>query len=102
MKALITALIALLAARRITTLMTEDVITEDIRSALLAKYPPERNKFGYLLTCRKCSSVWAGVVTLLLLSLANDRRFAQLIVGSLALSEGSILVDRVLPQTFDL
>ena len=97
----LTALTAYLATRRITSLITEDKITEDLRNVVWQKFSPEDTKLGYLVTCRKCSSLWAGLMALCLLSLSNTTP-ARFVVNALALSEASILTDKLLPQSFDL
>lgn len=88
------ALIALLISRRLTSLITEDRVAAAPREAFL-KLHPTNTLPGYLITCRACVSVWSGLVTLLLLSLAKYR-VVRVIAGALALSEASIIVDRVL------
>lgn len=88
------ALIALLIARRLTSLITEDKLTQPARDAFLAKHPTT-TQLGYLVTCRNCVSVWSGLVTLLLLPLAKYR-VVKIVGGALALSEASITADRLL------
>lgn len=97
MKTLVNALIAYLATRRLTSLMVEDKITEDIREKFWEMFPPEEKKLGYLVTCRKCSSMWAGVMALCLLTLGNNL-LGKAIATALALSEASIITDRLLPS----
>lgn len=86
--------LALLISRRLTSLITEDKITAAPREAFLKLHPTNTTP-GYLVTCRACVSVWSGLVTLLLLSLAKYR-VVRWVAGALALSEASIIVDRVL------
>lgn len=90
----LTPITALLTARRITSLIVDDEITDDLRSAWLNRWNSDTTKLGYLVTCRKCSSVWAALTTLLLLSLTKYK-VIQLIVGSLAISEASIIIDKL-------
>lgn len=94
MNMLINMLVSLLVTRRITSLIVDDEITSDIRDAWLARWNADTTKLGYLVTCRKCSSVWAGAATLLLLSLTKYR-LVRVIVGALALSEASITIDKL-------
>lgn len=61
MKRLAYLAIDVLATYRITKLVLEDEILSGPRDKLLAKYPPNETKFGYLLTCPWCVSVWAGM-----------------------------------------
>jgi hypothetical protein len=49
-----------LAVYRLTKLVIDDKITEDLREAVYAKYPPETTKIGYLFTCPWCVSMWVG------------------------------------------
>lgn len=91
-----TALVAALATRRLTSLIVDDEITSNVREAIWAKRPPEESKIGYLFTCRKCSSVWAGFAVLLLL---RSRLPGRMIADTLALSELSILVDDKQPKS---
>jgi hypothetical protein len=67
------AIVIAFAARRLTTLIVEDKVTERLRAAWWRRYP-EETPLGYIPTCRNCSSVWAaGAVTLLgLLTLGED------------------------------
>lgn len=52
-----------LAAKRVTRLVVDDGITEDLRELVWKHFPPETNKLGYLFTCHSCTSVWAaGIV----------------------------------------
>lgn len=92
----------LLATRRITSLVTEDAITEDIREAVTRRYPPEHHKLGYLVTCRKCTSVWAALAALSLVALSNVP-VVRSVLYALALSEASIIADRYMPaEDFNL
>jgi hypothetical protein len=94
MNRLITFAIASLATRRITTLVTEDKITEDLRNAVWRKFPEDVSKVGYLVGCRKCTSIWAGLAALLLLTLGKGP--GQGLLYALALSEVSITTDKLL------
>lgn len=91
------AAVAYLATRRITSLVVDDYITEDARDAFLKRFPADETKVGYLATCRNCSSVWAAAVTICLLPLTKYFG-VRLVLQSLALSEASIITDRVLSQ----
>ena len=52
----------ILATKRLTRLLIEDVILEDFRETVFRKWDPAENKLGYLLTCSKCASVWLGAL----------------------------------------
>jgi len=49
-----------LAVYRLTKLVNDDEIFADARDRLLARFPPEEHKFGYLLTCPWCVSIYMG------------------------------------------
>lgn len=88
-----TALVAALATRRLTSLMVDDEITNNLREKM---YSYDNYYLSYLFTCRKCSSVWAGFAVLLLL---RSRLPGRMIADTLALSELSILVDDKQPKS---
>lgn len=48
-----------LAVKRLTRLVTEDVITEPLRTAWFTQFGgPETNKISYLITCPHCTSIY--------------------------------------------
>lgn len=98
MTSLVNAAAAYLATRRVTTLMTSDKITEPAREWVWRHHGPEETRIGYLFTCRKCSSVWAGAVV----AAAMLHPAGRAVTTVLALSEASILTDAVLPPEIDL
>ena len=51
-----------LAAKRITRLVVDDGLTEDLRELIWKHFPPEEHKLGYLFTCHACTSVWAAAI----------------------------------------
>lgn len=73
--------VGILATARITRLVTEDSITEPIRDWAM-RYP----KLHELLTCPRCTSVWAGAFVV------ATSRVAPGLPRMLALSEGAILI----------
>lgn len=73
--------VGVLATARITRLVTEDTLTEPIRDWAM-QYP----KLHELLTCRRCTSVWAGAFVV------ATSRVAPGLTRMLALSEGAILL----------
>lgn len=60
MRDLTSTAISALATYRLSRLAIEDEITAPIRDKIWSKYPPERSKIGYLLTCYWCSSIYAA------------------------------------------
>lgn len=86
---LLSAAASALATRRLTTVAVEDEIAREVRERVWEKFPPETSKIGYLLTCRKCSSVWAGAAVFAL----SRFRATRWIVAALALSEASLSLD---------
>jgi hypothetical protein len=69
-----------LATYRLTRLVVEDEITADLRDLVWNKYPPEKTKVGYAITCPHCTSMYAA-----LLVAAAPRR-ARPLVYALALA----------------
>lgn len=55
-----------LAVYRLTKLIKDDYITEDIRNKVLDKFPPQTTKIGYFFTCPWCISIWAAATLTLL------------------------------------
>lgn len=49
-----------LAVYRLTKLVIDDKITEDIREKVWEKFPPDTTKIGYLFSCPWCVSIWVG------------------------------------------
>jgi len=49
-----------LATYRLTRLLTEDELTEPIRTWVWKNHSPEDTKLGYFVTCPWCVSIWAG------------------------------------------
>lgn len=49
-----------LATHRLTKLVIDDKITEDVRNKVWEKYPPD-TKVGYLISCPWCVSIYVGV-----------------------------------------
>jgi len=50
---------------RLTKLINDDYIFDDLRQKLFKKYPRE-SKIGYLFTCPWCMSIWAAGALLIL------------------------------------
>jgi len=73
-----------LATSRLTRLVVEDAVLDDVRDHVWKTFPVDSTKVGYLISCRACTSVWvAGLVASGLLS----RRIRYIV----ALSELTIL-----------
>lgn len=50
-----------LAVYRLTKLVIDDKLTEDVRNKVFETFPPESTKVGYLFTCPWCVSIWVGL-----------------------------------------
>lgn len=53
-------IILALATTRITMLITTDTITQPLRERIWRRYPPESSRYGYLISCNWCSSIYAA------------------------------------------
>lgn len=51
-----------LATARLTRLVTTDTIFSRLRERIWAKYPPESSRYGYLITCNWCTSIYAATL----------------------------------------
>lgn len=54
-------IIVTLAVARVTQLVTDDVILDDVRGRLLARLE-DHDKLSYLVTCPKCAGFWVTVL----------------------------------------
>ena len=88
-------LVLFLATRRLTSLIVDDTIFNKYREQIWKNHSPNESLIGYLLTCRRCSSIWAAGMTLLLTRYSSGK----LILDILALSEATILLDESI-ETF--
>lgn len=61
-----------LAVYRLTKLVIDDKITEDVREKVWEKYPPESTKIGYLFSCPWCVSMWVGLGAVAVKKVAPD------------------------------
>jgi len=92
------SLVAALAARRLTTLVVEDRITETLRNAWWKRFPADETTLGYLPTCRSCSSIWAAAAVVALGCAANVPRGGNRVLGRSR--RGSVaIVGRILSQS---
>jgi hypothetical protein len=80
----LTLLVRMLAAYRLTGLVTEDQISAPLREAAGRRWP---SSIGYLVRCRACTSVWVGLA----LSAGKTPKWIEL---GLAASGAVLLVDR--------
>lgn len=71
------------AVYRLTKLITDDLITEDLRN-LVYNHTQPSSKLRYLITCGWCSSFWAAVAIVSLRRISPDA--ANIISTALALS----------------
>lgn len=81
------------AVLRLTALVTEDEITEPIRSKVELKamgkpYGSLPERAAYLVTCHRCVSIWAAGAVLVL----ERFKLGRALVDLLALSQAEILV----------
>lgn len=59
---LIDLIILALATTRLTLLITTDTLTEPVRQKIWERFPPEKSRYGYLITCNWCSSFYAATL----------------------------------------
>lgn len=51
-----------LATARLTRLITTDTITQPLRDAIAARFPPDRINPRYLVNCDYCASIYAAAL----------------------------------------
>lgn len=89
------------AAKRLTRLVVDDKIAEDVREAWFDRFPPEETKLGYLVSCKKCTSFWTAA-----LAYALSHTPVRPLLFALAISEIVILAeeaeDRYLIEETDM
>lgn len=83
MKQLFNFAVDVIATYRLTKLLMEDKITEDLREAIFEKFPRD-SKMGYFLTCPWCVSIWTGFAVFALRKVNSDG--ADIVSGILAAS----------------
>lgn len=81
------------ATRRLTSLIVHDEIVRSLRERVVAKFPPETTKIGYLITCVKCVSVWAAIVVLALDYLSDNVSLEESRTEVRSRSLGGFLLD---------
>jgi hypothetical protein len=79
------------ATRRLTDIVVNEKIADPLRNAAFAA-DPRMNHVGYLVTCERCTSVWAGGLMATLAALAIQRRstLPLIPIAALALSQYTI------------
>lgn len=78
------AVVLALATTRITLLMTTDTIFDGLRERIWRRFPPERSRYGYLITCNWCSSMYAA--TLVVSMYTIEEKLTLFVCAILALS----------------
>lgn len=61
MRALLSLLTDIVATYRLTKLILDDRLTEDLRVAIYSRFPRD-SKIAYFIGCPWCISIWAGAV----------------------------------------
>lgn len=61
MKQLVSVALDIAATYRLTKLVLDDKLTEDLRLAIYARFPKD-SKISYFIGCPWCVSIWAGAV----------------------------------------
>jgi hypothetical protein len=79
----ITALTDVAAVYRLTKLVMEDKITEDLRDLIYSKFPRD-SKISYFIGCPWCVSIWAGAAIFTLRKVSPET--ANIVSGMLAAS----------------
>lgn len=91
---MLTVALEILAAARLTRLITEDKITEPIRDEIVGRAPSSR--LAYLVTCPRCVSIWAGALVIATAHVPQVARPREAVVRMLALSEATIALRELL------
>ena len=68
----VSLLVDVVAVYRLTKLINEDYITEDLRELVFKHFPPKKSKLGYVLTCSWCMSIWAAGAILTLRKISPE------------------------------
>lgn len=89
MKALLTLLVDIAATYRLTKLILDDKLTEDLRNAIYTRFPRD-SKISYFVGCPWCVSVWAGAVIFTLRKV--NPTGADIVSGLLAASAATGIV----------
>lgn len=73
----------IVATYRLTKLILDDKLTEDLRFLVFNKFPRE-SKISYFMTCPWCVSIWAGAAIFALRRVSPET--ADFVSGTLAAS----------------
>lgn len=73
----------IVATYRLTKLILDDKLTEDLRNMVFSRYPRD-SKMTYFITCPWCVSIWAGAAIFTLRKLSPQT--ADIVSGMLAAS----------------
>ncbi len=92
---LLTVIVLILAAFRLTRLVVGDKFFEGLRTRTVG------SKLGYLLTCPFCMSVWVGAGLATGQGLVGETLVWQVFIGALALSAVICILATLLPDLFD-
>lgn len=87
MRPVLSLALDVMAAKRLTRLAVDDAIVNGLREKVWDRFPSEKSKLGYLISCHACTSVWAGA----LVRSGALPRFAR---DTLALSELVLVAQR--------
>jgi hypothetical protein len=79
----VSVLTDIVATYRLTKLIMEDRITEDLRALVYDKFPRD-SKMSYFMGCPWCISIWAGAVIFTLRKVSPET--ANIVSGLLAAS----------------
>lgn len=79
----VTVLTDIVATYRLTKMIMEDRITEDLRALVYTKFPRD-SKMSYLMGCPWCISIWAGAAIFTLRKVSPET--ANIVSGLLAAS----------------
>lgn len=83
MRKLVTLAVDIAATYRLTKLVLDDKITEDLRAKIYEKFPRD-SKIAYFIGCPWCVSIWAGAVIFTLRKVNPEG--ADIVSGLLAAS----------------
>ena len=72
-----------LAVYRLTKMVNEDFIFNDLREKIFEKFPPD-TRLGYLFTCNWCMSIWCAAFLMTIKSLRPNeyKVFATILATS--------------------
>lgn len=83
LSSLLSLLVDIAATYRLTRLVLDDKLTEDLRNAIYQRFPRD-SKISYFIGCPWCVSIWAGLVIFTLRKVNPDG--ADIVSGLLAAS----------------